>query len=46
MITMVTVFDIFDFEKYCYLIIPDRGYRGCSKSLKLVPFDSLPVVSY
>jgi len=38
-----TIFDIFDLEKYCDLEI---GLRGHSRSLKLIPFDSLPMVSY
>jgi len=40
-----TVFDIFDFEKYCNLEIRARDH---SRSSKLEPFvfDSLPMVSY
>jgi len=38
-----TIFDVFDFEKYCNLEIQVRGH---SISLKLESFDSLPMVSY
>jgi len=38
-----TIFDIFDFEKYCDLEIRVKGH---SKLSKLVPLDSLPMVSY
>jgi len=38
-----TVSDIFGFEKYYDLEIRVRGH---SRSLKLVPFDSLTMVSY
>jgi len=38
-----TIFDIFDIKIFCYLEI---SVRDQSRSLKLVPFDSLPVVSY
>ena len=36
-------FDIFNFGKYCEL---ESRFRGRSRSSKLVPFDSLPMVSF
>jgi len=38
-----TVFEIFDLEKYCYVEIRVMDH---SRSLKLVPFDGPPMVSY
>jgi len=37
------IFDKFDLEKYRNL---QMQFRGHSTSLKLVPFNSLPIVSY
>ena len=38
-----TIFELFDFELYCDLEIWVSGH---SRSLKVVPFDSLATVSY
>jgi len=38
-----TIFDVFDIDKYCSIEIRVRGHL---RSSKLVPFDSVSMVSY